>query len=163
MNDAPFHVTSADWTRDRDALRHVRETVFVREQRVPVEMEWDELDAHSDHVLACAADGRPVGTGRLTPEHGIGRMAVLREWRGRGVGAAMLAALIARARQHHWTQVTLHAQVDAIGFYQRFGFSGRGDAFMEAGIRHRLMCLDLEALSRRPREQLDAEHKPDIR
>lgn len=163
MNDTAFHITSADWTRDRDALRHVRETVFVHEQNVPVALEWDELDAHSDHVLACAADGRPIGTGRLTPEHGIGRMAVLREWRGRGIGAAMLEVLIARARQRHWPHVTLHAQVDAIGFYQRFGFNGRGDEFMEAGIRHRLMRLDLEISSQRPQERLEAEHASDIR
>lgn len=159
MSNTPFHIIHADWTRDRDALRSVREVVFVREQRVPADLEWDGLDAQCDHVLALDAASQPIGTGRLTPEHGIGRMAVLPSWRGHGVGAAMLAALIERARQHRWTQVTLHAQVNAIGFYQRFGFTTRGDEFMEAGIRHRVMCLDLGAPAERP----NTEHEPGIR
>lgn len=143
MSSTAFHVMLADWQRDRDDLRHVREIVFVREQRVPVELEWDGLDDRCDHVLARDREGQPIGTGRLTPEHSIGRMAVLAAWRGHGVGAAMLTALIERARQRGWAQVTLHAQVDAIGFYQRFGFACHGDEFVEAGIRHRHMTLKL--------------------
>ncbi|HET6588146.1 MAG TPA: GNAT family N-acetyltransferase [Oleiagrimonas sp.] len=143
MSSTAFHVMLADWQRDRDDLRHVREIVFVREQRVPVELEWDGLDDRCDHVLARGHDSQPIGTGRLTPEHSIGRMAVLSAWRGCGVGAAMLAALIERARQRGWAQVTLHAQVDAIGFYERFGFRAHGEEFVEAGIRHRHMTLNL--------------------
>ncbi|HET8555574.1 MAG TPA: GNAT family N-acetyltransferase [Rhodanobacteraceae bacterium] len=143
MSSTAFHVMLADWQRDRDDLRHVREIVFVREQRVPVELEWDGLDDRCDHVLARDREDQPIGTGRLTPGHSIGRMAVLAAWRGHGVGAAMLTALIERARQRGWAQVTLHAQVDAIGFYQRFGFACHGDEFVEAGIRHRHMTLKL--------------------
>lgn len=141
MSQPSFHVIPAQWHRDRKALCHVRETVFIIEQHVPVELEWDDLDDACDHVLALDAPDHPIGTGRLTPEHAIGRMAVLREWRGRGVGAAMLRALIEVARSHEWPEVTLHAQADAIGFYARFGFIGEGDYFMEAGIRHRVMRL----------------------
>ncbi|HET7301550.1 MAG TPA: GNAT family N-acetyltransferase [Oleiagrimonas sp.] len=143
MNPAAFHVAPADWHRNRDDLRHIREIVFVREQRVPVELEWDGLDDQCDHVLARDRDGQPIGTGRLTPERSIGRMAVLSPWRGHGVGAAMLDALIERARARGWTEVTLHAQVDAIGFYERFGFRAHGEEFVEAGIRHRHMTLSL--------------------
>ncbi|HEX7338956.1 MAG TPA: GNAT family N-acetyltransferase [Rhodanobacteraceae bacterium] len=145
MTEHPFHIIQARWPRDMDALRLVRETVFIREQRVPVELEWDGLDERCDHVLALDAQNHPVGTGRLTPAHSIGRMAVLPAWRGHGVGAAMLRRLIERAGQHGWPQVTLHAQVDAIGFYSRFGFVAFDDEFMEAGIRHRSMALDLPA------------------
>lgn len=143
MNDAPFHVVPAEWPRDRDALRHVREVVFVRGQHVPVELEWDGLDPDCDHVLALDASGQPIGTARMGADHRIGRMAVLAQWRGRGVGAAMLAQLLELARARGWADVALHAQAGAIGFYQRFGFIGEGDEFMEAGIRHRLMRLPL--------------------
>jgi predicted GNAT family N-acyltransferase len=145
MREPAFHIIHADWQRDREALRRVRDTVFVREQNVPPDLEWDGLDAACDHVLALDTEGRAIGTGRLTPEHAIGRMAVLLTWRGRGVGAAMLNALIARAQAHRWRHVQLHAQVPAIGFYQRFGFQCHGEEFIEAGIRHRHMTRHLPA------------------
>ncbi len=142
---ADFRVRAAAWQHDLNALRHIREIVFVQEQRVPVELEWDELDADCDHVLALDADNRPIGTGRLTPHHSIGRMAVLPAWRGKGVGAAMLVTLIECAREHGWAEVTLHAQTQAMTFYERHGFVAHGDEFMEAGIRHRHMTLPLRA------------------
>lgn len=147
MNEPSFRIIQAEWTRDRDALRSIRESVFVREQQVPVELEWDGLDDRCDHVLARDRDNQPIGTGRLTPEHTIGRMAVLPAWRDHGVGAAMLDTLIERARHHGWAQVTLHAQVSAIGFYERFGFACHGEEFVEAGIRHRHMILHLAGKS----------------
>jgi predicted GNAT family N-acyltransferase len=145
MSDPSFRIIRADWQRDRAALRRVRETVFVAEQKVPPDLEWDGLDAACEHVLALDTDGRAIGTARLTPEHAIGRMAVLSTWRGRGIGAAMLHALIARAQAQHWQHVSLHAQVAAIGFYQRFGFHCHGEEFIEAGIRHRHMTRALPA------------------
>ncbi len=143
MNETSFRVVVAQWSRDRDALRHVREVVFVLGQRVPVELEWDGLDPDCDHVLALDTVGQPIGTARMSADHRIGRMAVLAEWRGRGVGASMLAQLLELARARAWPEVALHAQAGAIGFYRRFGFVGEGDEFMEAGIRHRLMRRDL--------------------
>ena len=82
-----FHVEVCDWANatDRDALASVREIVFVLEQRVPRDMEIDDDDPRSMHVLARAPDGSPIGTGRLTPTGRIGRMAVLADWRGNGV------------------------------------------------------------------------------
>ncbi len=144
MTQPGWHIVEANWVRDRDALRHVRETVFVIEQHVPPDMEWDELDADADHMLARDRAGRPVGTGRLTREQAIGRMAVLPAWRGHGVGTALLLALIERARGRGWTRVTLHAQVGAIGFYRRFGFQAHGAVFLEAGIEHWHMTLALD-------------------
>ena len=134
-----FAVSNADYARDLEALRTVRETVFVQEQRVPLELEWDALDPRCVHVLARDAAGRPIGTGRLTPERKIGRMAVLREWRGRGVGVALLRALLDEAVRHGLPEVHLHAQVSAMGFYARHGFVPYGERFMEAGIEHQSM------------------------
>lgn len=134
-----FRVDAADYAADRDALRAVREAVFVREQGVPLELELDAQDPDCLHVLARDADGRPIGTGRLTPAHTLGRMAVLPQWRGRGVGAAMLAALTGLARERRWNAIELHAQVDAIGFYLRHGYLPIGPRYMEAGIEHQSM------------------------
>jgi predicted GNAT family N-acyltransferase len=134
-----FSVIRADYRRDLDALRAVRETVFVQEQRVPIELEWDALDPDCLHVLARDGEGRPIGTGRLTPERKIGRMAVLREWRGRGVGEALLQALIDEAVRNRIAEVRLHAQVSAMAFYAKHGFLPYGERFMEAGIEHQSM------------------------
>lgn len=146
-----FTVDLADYARDLDALRAVRETVFVQEQQVPLDLEWDELDPQCVHVLARDADGTPIGTGRLTPDRRIGRMAVLRDWRNRGVGDALLMALLQAARDQGWHAVSLHAQAPAIDFYLRNGFRPRGPRFLEAGIEHQDMVLDLD----QPREISD--------
>ena len=106
-----------------------------------------------DHVLAISEDGKAIGCGRLTPEHKIGRMAVLADWRGRGVGAAMLQMLIEIARERGWESVSLHAQVTAIDFYQKHGFDGVGERFMEAGIEHWTMQRTLEPIEPPPAER----------
>lgn len=134
-----FTVARIDYQRGLEALRAVREPVFVQEQQVPLDLEWDDLDPHCVHVLARDAAGHPIGTGRLTPERKIGRMAVLREWRGRGVGEALLQALLYEAQHHRLPDVRLHAQVSALGFYAKYGFVPEGPRFMEAGIEHQSM------------------------
>ncbi len=140
MSTGPgFRVETVEYERALPDLRSVRETVFVREQNVPLDLEWDDLDPLCRHVLARDAEGRPIGTGRLTPEHKIGRMAVLADWRGRGVGDALLLALIDEARRAGWRAVSLHAQVSAIGFYVRHGFLPCDAPFVEAGIDHQAM------------------------
>src|SRR5690606_31581268 len=146
-----FHVQLADYRADHDDLRLVRDPVFLEEQRVPPELESDALDPDCLHVLARDDAGRPIGTARLAPDGRIGRMAVLAGWRGRGVGAAMLQTLLDTARDRRHASVSLHAQLDAVGFYQRFGFAIEGEEFTEAGIRHRLMRRGLEAHAAVPR------------
>lgn len=143
LPDADFRVEPADYSTDFKDLRAVREPVFVVEQNVPLELEWDELDPHCHHVIARDSEHRPIGTGRLTPEHKIGRMAVLKEWRGKGVGEALLQALVERARELGWSEVSLHSQVSAMGFYGKFGFEPYGERFDEAGIEHQSMRLAL--------------------
>lgn len=147
MIESEFFITPADYRSDLGALRAVRETVFVHEQQVPIEEEWDALDPLSSHVLARDTAQRPIGTGRLTPERKIGRMAVLAPWRGRGVGDALLQHLTDIARSRGWPEVSLHAQVDAIGFYQRAGFVAYGEPFVEAGIRHQAMRKALQPMT----------------
>jgi predicted GNAT family N-acyltransferase len=139
MSQSRFQVDAADYTQHLEALRHVRQTVFVEEQQVPLEEEWDALDPLCQHVIARDEQGQPIGTGRLTPEHKIGRMAVLREWRGQGVGDALLLALMQQAQLRHWSEVSLNAQVSAESFYARHGFVPHGPRFWEAGIEHQAM------------------------
>ena len=138
-----FTLEPATWEHDQEDLKRVRTAVFIVEQAIPESEEWDELDPRSWHVLARALDGTPIGTGRLTPEHKIGRMAVLRDWRGKGVGEAIVRALVERAREQGITELTLHAQTHALAFYTRCGFSAYGEEFDECGIPHRRMRMAL--------------------
>lgn len=143
MNTRHFMVRDADYHNDISALRFIRDTVFVQEQHVPLELEWDSKDPDCHHVIALDDEQKPIGTGRLTPEQCIGRMAVLSEWRGQGVGDALLQHLIAKARHLGWPCVSLHAQVSAIGFYRKHRFEVYGDIYQEAGIAHQSMSLSL--------------------
>ena len=143
MTGHTFRVIDAVYAQDLPRLRAVREPVFVMEQQVPLDLEWDRIDPDCRHVLALDAEDRPIGTGRLTPQHTIGRMAFLSDWRGRGVGDALLLRLIELAHAAGWPSVSLHAQVEAIGFYHKHGFVTEGEVYMEAGIPHQNMTLDL--------------------
>lgn len=138
-----WRVDVSDWGAPPVAARAIREAVFVSEQHVPIALEWDEFDARSQHALAFGDAEVPVGTGRLLPDGRIGRMAVLPPWRGRGVGTAILAALVARAAGLRMPRVLLHAQTHAAGFYARRGFCASGSEFLEAGIPHVTMLRDL--------------------
>jgi predicted GNAT family N-acyltransferase len=140
--DSIFTVRRAAWHADLDRLRAVREAVFVREQNVPQELEWDEIDPQCDHVLA-EARGEAIGTGRLLPDGHIGRMAVLPAWRGKGVGSAILDELLAMASERGIQRIVLHAQTQARAFYERHGFRTEGEEFLEAGIAHVRMLREL--------------------
>ncbi len=138
-----FTVRAASWRDDLAALQSLRRQVFIVEQQVPEELEWDADDAVSIHALALDAAGLPIGTGRLLPDGHIGRMAVSAAWRRRGVGLAILHWLIDCARRRGDAAVHLHAQMHALGFYASAGFIAHGAEFMEAGIPHRAMTLRL--------------------
>lgn len=139
----PYSVRLTDWTTDAERLAAVRREVFVREQHVPEELEWDGVDPHCVHAIAEDAGGNAIGTARLLPDRSIGRMAVVSAWRGRGVGDALLRCILEAARRRGDREVTLHAQTHASGFYERHGFVRRGEKFMEAGIPHVEMALRL--------------------
>ena len=126
------------WDDARAHASPVRFTVFVEEQGVPREIELDELDAVCLHAVVFE-QGKAIATGRLLPDGHIGRMAVLKEWRNRGVGALMLDGLMMKAKERGDEEVVLSAQVHAVPFYRAHGFVTDGDEYMEAGIRHQAM------------------------
>jgi predicted GNAT family N-acyltransferase len=131
-----YTIRLVGWSDAQGQLAAVRRAVFIEEQGVAETLEWDGLDAESVHALAQDPTGAPVGTARLLPDGRIGRMAVLPLWRGKGVGSALLATLLAEAQRRGLSLVRLHAQVHAAPFYERFGFVREGEVFMEAGIPH---------------------------
>ena len=127
----------ADFTADFASIRRVRETVFIDEQRVPRELEFDERDPHCVHVLVF--DGAtPVGTGRLDLDYGgkVGRVAVVATHRRAGVGTAIMERLHAIARERNQPKLWCHAQLTAVPFYEHLGYVQSGPMFVEAGIDH---------------------------
>ena len=116
----------------------IRFAVFVEEQGVPIDIELDGQDVLSVHALVFDED-KPVATGRLLPDGHIGRMAVLKDWRRRGIGALMLQSLMQRAKERGYTEVALSAQVQAVPFYRAHGFEAEGEEYLEAGIKHLTM------------------------
>ncbi|MET9905955.1 GNAT family N-acetyltransferase [Streptomyces sp. NPDC006476] len=152
MSTRAYDVRIAEDPADLEACFAVRKEVFVGEQGVPEDIEYDAYDAVALHVLAVRDDGVPLGTGRLL--HGeaaapkvdgdlsvgsLGRLAVTREARGLGVGVALVRAIEDAARARGLTAVDLHAQTHALGFYERLGYAAYGPEYPEAGIPHRAM------------------------
>lgn len=141
MKNHNYSIHQTDWKQSKHALSIIRRTVFIDEQRVPESLEWDQFDELSIHLLAIDIHTQAIGCARLLPDGHIGRMAVLPSWRGHGVGSALLHAATQLAQQQGHHKVQLDAQVHAIPFYQRAGFTPFGDEFMDAGIPHRHMQL----------------------
>ncbi|MFC9589676.1 GNAT family N-acetyltransferase [Streptomyces sp. NPDC056944] len=151
MSDT-YSVREAVGDGDREACFAVRREVFVEEQGVPQDLEYDPYDATAVHVLAVRADGVPLGTGRLL--HGadalgrtggdasvgsLGRLAVAKAARGLGIGAALVRGIEDVARERGLSAVDLHAQTHALGFYERLGYVAYGPEFPDAGMPHRAM------------------------
>ena len=139
-----IQIKRVSWTEAEPALAQIRRKVFIEEQQVPEELEWDGEDAQAIQLLAYSAD-IPVGTVRMLTDGHLGRMAVLKEYRHRGIGRLLMQEMLALARQQGLPRVVLSAQTHAIAFYQRFGFIAEGDTFLDAGIPHRQMALSLPA------------------
>lgn len=131
------------WSTDRPVLQGIRREVFIDEQLVPESDEWDDDDAVSVHALA-TLNREPVGTGRLNPGGKIGRIAVKAVLRGRGIGTLILRQLLHEAYHRGIREPYLHAQVQAVPFYEKLGFRIEGDVFDEAGISHVRMTHALE-------------------
>ncbi|MFD8234532.1 GNAT family N-acetyltransferase [Streptomyces sp. NPDC059696] len=151
-----YVVRVAEDPADREACFAVRKEVFVVEQGVPQDVEYDEHDAGAVHVLAIREDGLPLGAGRLLygeaavartgagPSVGsLGRLAVTAFARGLGVGAALVRAIEDAARARGLTAVDLHAQTHARGFYERLGYEPYGPEYAEAGVPHQGMRRSL--------------------
>lgn len=134
MNDIDISIVS--WSDKQSELTSIRWTVFVEEQNVPEDIELDDRDPECRHVLATDGNGKPIGTARIDKDGRIGRMAILREYRGRGVGRQILHAIMDYGRSEGITNFHLSAQVGAVGFYGKMGFEPFGEEFEEAGIIH---------------------------
>lgn len=128
-----------NWERAQTIAGPIRFSIFVGEQNVPPGIELDDKDADCMHAIAYDDAGKAIGTGRLLPEGHIGRMAVVKEWRRQGVGAALLEALIAEARKRGHKEVVLSAQLQAAEFYRSHGFEAEGKVYQEASILHQTM------------------------
>jgi predicted GNAT family N-acyltransferase len=147
-----YAIRTATGPADRAACFAVRKEVFVVEQHVPEDLEHDGRDDDALQVLAVRDDGLPLGTGRLLygPDAAgstggdlavgaLGRLAVRGPARGLGLGAALVRAIEAAARERGLAEVDLHAQTHALGFYERLGYEAYGPEFLDAGISHRSM------------------------
>ena len=138
MMTSESKIKTATWSDDMATLKAIRFAVFVEEQLVPAEEEVDAFDPLSIHAIAWS-NGTAAACGRLLPDGHIGRMAVLKPFRGCGVGARVLQHLMERARQRGDREVVLSAQTHAIGFYEKFGFVLEGGEYLDCNIPHRDM------------------------
>jgi len=153
------HVLPVDWPSHQETLRQLRSEVFIEEQGVPREIEWDGQDDIAHHFMAINEAGQRIGCGRLLPTGQIGRMAVVKKHRGHGIGRQILEAAIDRAKELGFARVFLHSQADAVQFYQKSGFLLEGTEYMEAGIAHQSMTLELPIPFEAPKDV----PKPEIR
>lgn len=148
LNDLVIRV--ADWQQDKNALIEIRKKVFIEEQNVPIELEWDGYDEASVHYIASLNNepvNKSIACARLKPDGQIGRMAVLPDYRNQGIGTELLKLIVQNAVDKKLTQLYLHAQVAAISFYQKQGFITQGEIFYEADIAHRKMRIALKQSS----------------
>lgn len=138
-----FHVEQTSWNRDKKHLIDLRTRVFINEQLVPPDLEWDGYDSDCWHVIARADDGTCIGTARMLYDGHIGRMAVLPKFRKQGVGSQLLNSLHQVARTQGIKHVFLHAQISAVEFYKMHGYKITSGEFMDAGIPHVTMEKEL--------------------
>ena len=139
---ANIQISKVTWREAESHLRAVRTPVFIVEQFVAPEFEWDELDASAVHLLAML-ENQPIACLRIIDFNKIGRMAVLKEWRGMGLGAALLLEAVKICQAHGSKQIYLSAQTHAIGFYQGCGFKVTSEVYQDVHIPHVDMQLEL--------------------
>ena len=139
----PITIEITSYQQDADAIRNIRQAVFVKEQGIDPQLEWDEFDAQASFILAKDDNAGPVGTARFFADGKIGRMAVLAAWRNQGIGKAMLNKIISNATSKGISTLMLSAQESAIPFYEKSGFQRQGEPYFQAGILHQDMVLSL--------------------
>ena len=137
-----YTIKVTQWEDDKTHLSEIRRKVFIEEQKVPEDLEWDDDDKSCVHILV-TDNNTPIATGRIKMDGHIGRMAVLKSYRGKGVGSTVLKALIDFSKTLKMKSVYLHAQITAVPFYEKHGFKISSEEFMDAGIPHKSMTLDL--------------------
>ena len=135
-------IVQTTWFESENDLRAIRTPVFIVEQAVAPDFEWDDIDATAVHLLASLA-GQPIACLRIIDYHKIGRMAVLKCWRRKGLGAALLLEAVKICKAHGSKCVYLSAQTHAIGFYQGCGFKVTSEVYQDVHIPHVDMQLEL--------------------
>ncbi|MDH1915846.1 MULTISPECIES: GNAT family N-acetyltransferase [Acinetobacter] len=138
-----FRVQSGHWDKLEQDAKFIRKQVFIIEQNIPEEEEWDDQDMISDHFVVYDQD-QPIATARLLQNNSVGRVAVLKAYRGQGIGRMIMLEVIRQAHQQDRKFLQLSSQVHAISFYEKLGFSIQGDAYDECGIPHIKMQLVIE-------------------
>lgn len=136
-------VQSGHWDKLEQDAKFIRKQVFIIEQNIPEEEEWDDQDMISDHFVVYDQD-QPIATARLLQNNSVGRVAVLKTYRGQGIGRMIMLEIIRQAHQQDRKFLQLSSQVHAISFYEKLGFSIQGDAYDECGIPHIKMQLVIE-------------------
>lgn len=138
-----FRVQSGHWDKLEQDAKFIRKQVFIIEQNIPEEEEWDDQDMISDHFVVYDQD-QPIATARLLQNNSVGRVAVLKAYRGQGIGRMIMLEIIRQVHQQDRKFLQLSSQVHAISFYEKLGFSIQGDAYDECGIPHIKMQLVIE-------------------
>lgn len=138
-----FIVQSGHWDKLEQDAKFIRKQVFIIEQNIPEEEEWDDQDMISDHFVVYDQD-QPIATARLLQNNSVGRVAVLKAYRGQGIGRMIMLEIIRQAHRQDRKFLHLSSQVHAISFYEKLGFSIQGDAYDECGIPHIKMQLVIE-------------------
>ena len=138
-----YRVQSGHWDKLEQDAKFIRKQVFIIEQNIPEEEEWDDQDMISDHFVVYDQD-QPIATARLLQNNSVGRVAVLKTYRGQGIGRMSMLEIIRQAHQQDRKFLHLSSQVHAISFYEKLGFSIQGDAYDECGIPHIKMQLVIE-------------------
>ena len=138
-----YRVQSGHWNKLEQDAKFIRKQVFIIEQNIPEEEEWDDQDMISDHFVVYDQD-QPIATARLLQNNRVGRVAVLKAYRGQGIGRMIMLEVIRQAHQQDRKFLHLSSQVHAISFYEKLGFSIQGDAYDECGIPHIKMQLVIE-------------------
>lgn len=130
------NITQVTWRQAESHLREVRTKVFIDEQHVPIDLEWDDLDETAQHLLAVDEANNPIACARLLHNGSVGRMAVLRAWRGCGLGSELLNMAIRTHAQQGVQAITLSAQIHAVAFYEKAGFMVISQPYLDANILH---------------------------
>jgi len=138
-----YTLKKTNWNESKQALSFIRKTVFIKEQNVPEDLEWDEFDKQCVHILVTDNHNSPIACGRIKSDGHIGRMAVLKAYRKMGIGTAILKALLQFAAEKNIKSVFLHAQITAIDFYEKQGFEICSEIFLDANIPHKTMQKQL--------------------
>lgn len=137
-----YKIHSGSWVKLANEAKSIRKAVFIVEQNIPEDEEWDEQDAIALHFVVYDQNS-PIATARLLKNNSIGRVAVLEAYRGQGVGRLLMLAIIQQAKNEKRSFFKLSSQVHAIAFYESLGFNTQGTEYLDCHIRHIDMMLNI--------------------